>query len=89
MNRSSSPGAEVGTNRRISLLEAIRLFTYNGAFSCSEEDTKGSLKSGKLADLTILSEPIFSVEQEKIKDIQVDATFVGGEEVSARHPVRT
>ena len=88
VNRKSSSGTEVGADQRIGLLEAIRLFTYNGAHASFEEDEKGSLETGKLADLVVLSEPLLSVEQEKIKDVQVDATFVDGKEVFARHPAR-
>lgn len=88
VNRRSSSGAEVGANQRVGLLEAIRMFTYNGAYASFEEDIKGSLEPGKLADLALLSEPILSTPPEKIKDIRVDETFVGGEEAFSRHAAR-
>lgn len=62
----------------ISVLEAIRLFTVNGAYSSYEEDIKGSIEVGKLADLVVLSEDILKVAKEKILDVKVDLTMIDG-----------
>ncbi len=62
----------------ISILEAIRLYTYNGAYSSYEEDVKGSIEVGKYADLIILSEDILSCSKDKIKDVKIDMTVIDG-----------
>jgi len=64
---------------RLSVEEALRLYTVNAAFSSFEENLKGSLEDGKLADLVVLSDDPFSVEAEKIRDISVLMTVVGGQ----------
>lgn len=64
---------------RVDVYDAIRMFTINGAYAIFEENIKGTLEVGKLADLVILDSDIFSVEKEKIKEIQVNATIKKGE----------
>lgn len=59
-------------------MEAIRLYTYNGAYSSYEEKIKGSIEVGKLADMPVLSEDILSYPQDKIFDIKVDMTMIDG-----------
>lgn len=62
----------------ISILEAIRLFTINGAYSSYEEKIKGSIEPGKLADLVVLSQDILQVPKDKILDVKVDLTMIDG-----------
>lgn len=81
VNRRSQSGNHVGENQRVSVTEAIRLFTYNGAHASFEENIKGSIEVGKLADLVVLSEPILEVAQERIKDLEVEMTLIDGEVV--------
>nr|WP_315020444.1 amidohydrolase [uncultured Aminipila sp.] len=64
---------------RVSLYDAIRMFTCNGAFALFEEDKKGSLSVGKLADIVVLDSDIFSMESEDIKNVKVVATIKSGE----------
>ena len=66
---------------KLNIMEALKLFTVNAAFASFEEDIKGSLKPGKLADFIILSDDITEIKSEKIKDIDVLRTYVGGREV--------
>lgn len=66
-------------NERISVEEAIRLFTVGGAFAEFSEDSKGTLEPGKLADFVVLSHNPFKVSPDDIKDIEVLATVVGGQ----------
>lgn len=64
--------------QKISILEAIRCATYNGAYLSFEEDIKGSIEVGKLADLIILSEDILNFPEERINEISVDMTMIDG-----------
>ena len=65
-------------------LEAIRLFTMDNAYGGFEEDIKGSIEIGKLADLVILSDDPRKVPAEQIKDIKVDTTIIDGKIVFER-----
>src|SRR5659263_220640 len=62
----------------ISLLEAIRLYTINGAYSSYEENIKGSIEVGKLADLVILSTDALKLQNENIRDLKVEMTMIDG-----------
>ena len=64
--------------------EALRSYTINNAFAAHEEDIKGSLTPGKLADITILDQDIMVVAEEQIKDTNVLYTIVGGRIVYRR-----
>ena len=77
--KDSVTGEKCGACQEISILDAIRCYTYNGAYASFEEDIKGSIEPGKLADMVVLSEDILSSEDEHIKDILVDITMIDGE----------
>ncbi|MDD3212959.1 MAG: amidohydrolase [Eubacteriales bacterium] len=79
-------GESIGPMQRISMLEAIRCYTLNGAYASFEEDVKGSLEVGKLADIALLSQDILAYPPEKVMDIQVDLTMIGGKVVYERKP---
>lgn len=79
VNRMSKTGQAVGANQRVSLMEAIRMFTWNGAYASFEEGVKGSLEVGKLADLIVLDGPILDTPLEAIKDLTVELTMIDGE----------
>ena len=70
-----------GGNQRISVDEALRVNTLNGAYASHEEAIKGSITPGKLADFVVLSDDLHTVDQAKIKDIQIVRTVVGGSTV--------
>lgn len=59
--------------------EALRSYTLNNAFAAFEEDLKGSITVGKLADLAVLSQDIMTVPLEEIPSTRIDLTVVGGE----------
>jgi predicted amidohydrolase YtcJ len=67
-----------GGNQRVSVDDAIRINTLNGAFASFEEKIKGSITPGKLADFVLLAEDPHTVESAKIKDIKIVRTVVGG-----------
>jgi predicted amidohydrolase YtcJ len=70
-----------GANQRISVEEALRINTINGAYNSHEEAIKGSITAGKLADFVVLAEDPHTVDKEKIKDIQIVRTVTGGSTV--------
>jgi predicted amidohydrolase YtcJ len=70
-------------HQRITLYEALKLFTINGAHIGFEEHSKGSIEPGKLADFTVLSDSPYSVKPEAVGDIKVEMTIVGGKIVFA------
>lgn len=68
----------------IGVYDALRMYTYNAAYSSYEETIKGTIKEGKLADFVVLDADIFKVDPMKIKDIKVEKTFLGGKLVYSR-----
>ncbi len=78
VTRRDSEGKVWGENQRISVEEALRLYTQNGAYASFEEAIKGSITPGKLADIVILGEDLTTVDPNTIKDIPVEKTMVGG-----------
>ncbi len=67
-----------GANQRISVDEALAVNTINGAYASREEAIKGSITTGKLADFVVLADDPHTVSPDKIKDIQIVRTAVGG-----------
>ncbi len=65
----------------ISPLEALKSYTIDAAYAGFEEDSKGSVSPGKLADLVVLSDDPRTVPPEEIKDIQVITTILDGKVV--------
>ena len=81
VTRKGWDGETWGLNQRISVDEALRINTLNGAYASKEEGIKGSITPGKLADFVVLADDLHTVNQEKIKDIQIVRTVVGGKTV--------
>jgi predicted amidohydrolase YtcJ len=81
VTRTGWDGKTWGANQRISVDEALRVNTINGAYNSHEEATKGSITPGKLADFVVLADDPHTVDREKIKDIQIARTVVGGSTV--------
>jgi predicted amidohydrolase YtcJ len=63
---------------RLGIEEAIRAYTLNTAYANFEEDLKGSIEVGKLADIVVLSDNLLTMNPDKIKDVAVLMTLVGG-----------
>ena len=74
--------------QRIELEEALRAYTSSGAYASFEEDSKGALRPGMLADLVVLDRDLFAVAPEAVRDARVVATVVGGEVVRTRAGTR-
>jgi len=81
VTRTGWNGEKWGENQRISVDEALRVMTLNGAYASHEEAIKGSISPGKLADFVVLSEDPHRVSAETIKDIKVVRTVTGGRTV--------
>ena len=65
-------------DQRMTRMEALRSYTIDGAYAAFEEESRGSLKPGKYADMVVLSQDILTVPEEQIRQAQVRYTIVGG-----------
>jgi hypothetical protein len=78
VTRQDTQGRIWGPSQRISVSEALQICTVNGAYSSFEENIKGSLTAGKLADFVILEKDPHKVDPNTIIDIKVMRTVMGG-----------
>jgi len=84
VNRISRAGEVIGANERVTPYQALQAITTNAAYQYFEEDSKGSLAEGKLADLVILDSNPLKVDPLKIKDIKVLETIKEGKTIFKR-----
>ena len=78
VNRQTQSGRVLGEDQRLSTMEAIKALTINAAYQYFEENEKGSIEEGKLADFVILDKNPLDVEASEIKQIQVLETIKEG-----------
>jgi predicted amidohydrolase YtcJ len=78
VSRKLKDGSVFFPGQRMSRMEALRSYTLNNAYAAFEDDIKGSLKAGKLADVTVLSKDILTIPEDQIPTAKVDYTIVGG-----------
>jgi predicted amidohydrolase YtcJ len=78
VTRKGWDGTVWGANQRVSVGEAIAINTLHGAWASGEEAIKGTITAGKLADYVVLADDPHTADPEKIKDIQIVRTVVGG-----------
>jgi hypothetical protein len=81
LRQEMESGEVLAPDERLTLREALTLYTRNGAYIGKEEDEKGSLERGKLADFIIVDRDVFAIPHGQLKDVQVRATYVGGKVV--------
>jgi len=78
VSRRLKDGTVFFRDQRMNRMEALRSYTVNNAYAAFEERSKGSLKVGKLADVTVLSGDILTMPESEIPSAKVDYTIVGG-----------
>jgi predicted amidohydrolase YtcJ len=78
VTRTDMKGNVWGPQQKITLEEAIRVGTINGAYASYEENLKGSIEPGKLADLVVLGRDMFKEDPSNIVNIPIERTMVGG-----------
>jgi len=78
VSRKLADGSVFYPDQRLSRLEALQTYTINSAFAAFEEDIKGSLSIGKLADITVLSKDVMTISEDEIPSTEVVYTIVGG-----------
>ena len=84
VNRTSETGQDLGQNQAISVMDAIKVYTWNGAYITFEEDIKGSIEEGKLADIVILDTDILTCDPSEIVNTKVLTTILDGKLVYQR-----
>ena len=85
VTRKLADGSIFFEDERLSREQALQSYTLNNAFAAFEEEIKGSLEPGKLADIVVLSHDIMTVPESEILDTEVLYTIVGGN-ISYQHP---
>lgn len=78
VNRLTASGRELGPEYRITPHQALRAITIDAAWQAFEEQDKGSIEVGKLADLVILSDNPLIIDASKLEDITIVQTIIGG-----------
>ena len=81
VTRKTEGGDMIGEDQRVSVADAIRCYTYNGAYASFDELNLGSIEVGKLADMIVLSKDMLSIPVEEIPETVVLKTIVNGKSV--------
>ena len=84
VNRTTETGQDLSKNQAISVMDAIRVYTWNGAYITFEEDLKGSIEPGKLADMIVLDTDILTCDPSEIVKTKVLTTILDGKVVYQR-----
>ena len=83
LNKTPIGGYE--PEEKMSRFEALKSYTINAAYAAFEEDIKGSIEIGKLADFTVLSHDIMNIPEDSILNTKIEMTIIGGEIVYLRN----
>ena len=81
VTRLTSSGQVLNSAEKLTAAEVIKMYTLNAAYASHEENIKGSIASGKLADMVLLSRNPATSASEEIKDIKVQMTIISGKVV--------
>ena len=85
VNRKTRNGVFIGKEERITVWQAMKAITINGAYQYFEENEKGTISAGKIADVVILDKNPLCTEHDDIKDILVLETIKDGKTVYKKH----
>jgi predicted amidohydrolase YtcJ len=78
VTRRTNDGTVFYGDQKMSRAEALKSYTWNAAYAAKEEQLKGSITAGKLADITVLSKDIMTIAEDQIPSTTVVYTIVGG-----------
>ena len=81
VTRKGWDGSVWGENQKVTVAEAMKIYTLNGAYASKEEDDKGSISPGKLADFVMLDKDLYRIDPNDILKTNILKTFTGGQEV--------
>jgi predicted amidohydrolase YtcJ len=81
VTRKGWDGAVYGPEEAVSREEALRLHTWAPAFQTFDEDIKGTIEVGKLADFTVVGEDFMTMDADRIRYLPISKTIVGGREI--------
>ena len=84
VTRKGMTGTVYGPDEAISMEEAIRAYTLTGAYLNFDEEDKGSLEPGKFADMIVLSEDLLTMDPDRIMEVDVEQTWIGGQLVYSK-----
>jgi len=89
VNRVTKSGKPIGQSQKVSVMEALKLYTINAAYHSFDEDSLGSIEVGKCADMVVLGKDLLTVPPATIINIPIDMTIVGGKIVYNREDALT
>jgi predicted amidohydrolase YtcJ len=79
ITRQTSSGEIIGGQESVNIGEALRLHTMGSAYAANEENVKGSIETGKLADFVVWSDDLYAIPTDKIRDLRAELTIIGGQ----------
>jgi hypothetical protein len=82
--RKGWDGKIYGSGERVSVEEAIYAITMGTAYMNFDEKKKGSIEVGKFADMVVLGEDMLTINPDRIKDVSIDMTIIGGKIVYSK-----
>lgn len=85
VSRQSFRGKLINPSERITVMQGIRMYTLDSAYAIGQDQIRGSIEPGKLADLAVLDRDVLTVPDDQIKDVKVDLTYVDGVCVHSRN----
>lgn len=86
LRRNMQTGQVISPEERVTVVQALAMYTRNAAFLGFEENKKGSLEPGNLADFIVIDRDVLNIPPEQLQDVGVLKTFIGGELVYERQP---
>jgi len=79
LRKANSDGKAYGKEERLTMFEAVSLYTTGSAYAIGEENRRGKIEAGYLADFTVLDQDLFSISPENITGVNVVNTVVSGD----------